>query len=365
MRFRIAVIKTKNHRCPNVGLSLLYVPVSLGAASKMSDYLSTEIVDMIMVLGKCDNNYYAATKLYQKKYPERKHPMPATLKSLVLRARHGYSKRQRHKLGPKERQSSHEFNVPRSIVSRVLRFYKFHPYHVKLTQQLERNDFNSRLLFCQWAQSTLQQDPSFFSYVLFSDEATFKNTGELNRHNCHYWSRVNPLWQRSVPFQKQWSLNVWAGIIGEYIIGPYFFDTPLTGQKYLRFLEQSLTDLLDNVDLTTRRKMWFQHDGAPVHYDRRVRNLLELRFPQRWIGPGSAIAWPPRSPDLTPLDFFLWGYVKEKVFSSQPTSIEDMKERISNAFKCVTLETLMNVQADIKRRIQKCIDMHGNVFEHL
>ncbi|GFG36095.1 hypothetical protein Cfor_03668 [Coptotermes formosanus] len=60
--------------------------------------------------------------------------------------------------------------------------------------------------------------------------------------------------------------------------------------------------------------MHFQQDGAPPHYHRDVRKCLNTRFPGRWIGRAAPIPWPPRSPDLTPLDFFLWGIVKDRVY---------------------------------------------------
>ncbi|EZA48500.1 hypothetical protein X777_12995, partial [Ooceraea biroi] len=44
------------------------------------------------------------------------------------------------------------------------------------------------------------------------------------------------------------------------------------------------------------------------------RNILNESFPDRWIGRGGRISWPARSPDLTPLDFFLWGHLKNEVF---------------------------------------------------
>ncbi|GBL92675.1 hypothetical protein AVEN_119075-1 [Araneus ventricosus] len=50
----------------------------------------------------------------------------------------------------------------------------------------------------------------------------------------------------------------------------------------------------------------FQQDGAPPHYGNIVREFLDTTFPQRWIGRGAVMAWPPRSPDITPLDFYLW-----------------------------------------------------------
>jgi len=57
--------------------------------------------------------------------------------------------------------------------------------------------------------------------------------------------------------------------------------------------------------------MWiiFQQDGAPPHWGSHVCRFLDASFPNRWIGRDGLTAWPPRSPDITPLDFFLWGYV--------------------------------------------------------
>ncbi|KOC60586.1 hypothetical protein WH47_08045 [Habropoda laboriosa] len=61
--------------------------------------------------------------------------------------------------------------------------------------------------------------------------------------------------------------------------------------------------------------MWLQHDGAPAHNDRRVRKTLNNTFPGRWIRRGSRIPFTPRSPDLTSLDFFVRGFIKEKKLS--------------------------------------------------
>jgi len=66
--------------------------------------------------------------------------------------------------------------------------------------------------------------------------------------------------------------------------------------------------------LATRIAMHFQHDGAPSHYTRHVMQHLNDTFPNRSIGRGSTINWPPRSPDLTPLDFHLCGLMKSEVY---------------------------------------------------
>ena len=63
--------------------------------------------------------------------------------------------------------------------------------------------------------------------------------------------------------------------------------------------------------------MYFLHDGAPSHYSRHVMQHLNDSFPNRWISRGSTINWPPRSPDITQLDFCLWGWMKSEVYSKK------------------------------------------------
>lgn len=74
----------------------------------------------------------------------------------------------------------------------------------------------------------------------------------------------------------------------------------------------------------------FVQDGALPHFSQHVRRYLNNTIPERWIGRGGAEdqlyrRWPPRSPDITPCDFYLWGYVKERVFiPPMPDTLEDL-----------------------------------------
>jgi len=69
---------------------------------------------------------------------------------------------------------------------------------------------------------------------------------------------------------------------------------------------------------------------------------LDATFPNRWIGRDGPTTWPPRSPDITPLDYFLWRYVKDKVFSTPVSDITNLKARITDAFATITEDTLAN-----------------------
>jgi len=89
-----------------------------------------------------------------------------------------------------------QHGIPRSTANRILRTFKFYPYHINLTQQLGGEDFQRRVQICNWARDQIQRNPAFVENLLFSDEATFNNRGQVNRHNCYYYSDVNPHWQR-------------------------------------------------------------------------------------------------------------------------------------------------------------------------
>ncbi|GFV65953.1 uncharacterized protein TNCV_1303441 [Trichonephila clavipes] len=75
--------------------------------------------------------------------------------------------------------------------------------------------------------------------------------------------------------------------------------------------------------------MWFQRDGAPAHFSRDVRRVLDTAYPGRWIGWGGPVNWPTRSPDLYCLDFFLWGHMMSLVYASPVDSDEALVARIA------------------------------------
>jgi len=78
---------------------------------------------------------------------------------------------------------------------------------------------------------------------------------------------------------------------------------------------------------------------------------LDATFPNRWIGRDGPTPWPPRSPDITPLDLFLWRYVKDKVFSTPVPDITNSKARITDAFATIIEDTLENTWREIDYRL--------------
>ena len=95
----------------------------------------------------------------------------------------------------------------------------------------------------------------------------------------------------------------------------------------------------------------FQQDGAAPHWGSDVRRFLDAAFPNRWIGRDGPTPWPPRSRGITCLDFFLWGYVKDKVFSTPVSDITNLKARITDAFATITEDMLENTWREIDYRL--------------
>lgn len=95
-----------------------------------------------------------------------------------------------------------------------------------------------------------------------------------------------------------------------------------------------------------------------------MRNFLNQRFNDHWIGRRGPVAWPARSPDLTKLDFFLWGYVKERVYQIVPTTRENMQDRIREVFQTITPDMLRNVSDSFLKRIRVCVLNLGGHIEH-
>ena len=109
----------------------------------------------------------------------------------------------------------------------------------------------------------------------------------------------------------------------------------------------------------TFRNLWWVQDGAPAHRLIAVRERLrELLIGQRVIALHHNVEWPPRSPDLTPCDFFLWGYLKSKVYTSPPVDLADLQNRIRNEVEALRSSpaTIRNVMQTMLRRCQLCIE---------
>jgi hypothetical protein len=246
------------------------------------------------------------------------------------------------------RRAARELQLPRSTVHDVLR-KRIHlfPYKIQMVQHLLPDDRDNRKTFAMDILQRVDNDPSFLSRVLFSDEATFHVCGKVNRHNCRIWGSENPHVLRE-HLRDSPKVNVWCGLFHDCVIGPFFFaEQSITGSIYLDMLENFAMPQLEELG----NEIMFQQDGAPPHWSLIVRHFLTETMPGRWIGRGGPIPWPPRSPDITPLDFFLWGYVKDRVYATKVQNLVELKHRITAAVATITREMLEATWREVEFRL--------------
>ncbi|GFX90878.1 putative DD41D transposase [Trichonephila clavipes] len=201
------------------------------------------------------------------------------------------------------------------------------------TDEAEENNNNNestRRRFVEWAQNEIAVVPDFHKRILFSDEAHFWLNGYINKRNCRIWSEANPQVYAETLLHSE-KLTVWCALWAGGIIGPYFFkndeshNVTVNGDRYRAMITNFFIPELNNHDV---QELWFQQDGATCHTTRATIDLLKDTFGDRLISRFGPVNWPRRSCDLTPLDYFLWGYVKALVYADKPQTPDHLEDNI-------------------------------------
>ncbi|GFX17597.1 transposable element tc3 transposase [Trichonephila clavipes] len=164
---------------------------------------------------------------------------------------------------------------------------------------------------------------------------------------------------------------VW--VFASFILGPYFFEElgaggpvtcSITGQRYASLLRNKIIP-----DLQARQclsRIIFMQDGAPPHITRCVTDVLKHHFTEeRVISRQFRHLWPPRSPDLNPCDFWLWGHLKQLVSCDQPKTLPDLKDSISRHVLNISQNTLRSTVEHAILRFQIAAENDGHHVEHL
>lgn len=115
-------------------------------------------------------------------------------------------------------QASHESGVSKSSVYCILKQAKWKPYISRLLHVINEDDPDRHLQFCEW----ICDNEQLTDLIVWSDEETFKLNGTINRHNCVYWARENPIameeWAVNLP-----GLSVGCSLSVRGIVGSFFF----------------------------------------------------------------------------------------------------------------------------------------------
>ncbi|GFS83262.1 uncharacterized protein TNCV_600121 [Trichonephila clavipes] len=215
------------------------------------------------------------------------------------------------------------------------------------------------------------EDDDWLSNLLWTDDAHFTLRGSVNTHNCRIWATENPRTVVETPLHDE-KVTVWVGFTTSTVIGPFFFEemrdsgfvtATVKGERYADMLQNRIIPSLADKHLLER--MIFMQDGAPPHIARRVKDLLRRSFgDDRVLSRHFHHAWPPRSPDLSPCDYWLWGYLKSQVYCDRPTSLGMLKDNIRLQCLTITPDMLYSAVHNIIPRLQLLLRNDGEHIEH-
>ena len=247
---------------------------------------------------------------------------------------------------------------------------RFHPYQMIKRHQLRQGDHPRRLQFCRWLRD---RNDRFLDDLLIGDESGFALNASVNTRNIReYQPRGEPVDFQYQRHDDRHKLTVWVGLMGNgTVIGPFFFQNNIDGLDYLQLIDDQIVPVLRQLPRYRNRRnvpfrrVWWAQDGAPCHRRREVTARLTELFGDRVIAMNRAVEWPARSPDLTPLDFFLWGYLKSKVFLTPPENLAELERRIREEMNVLRQDRAMIRRAvfDMVRRAQVCTERNGGHVE--
>ncbi|CAI9724990.1 transposable element Tc3 transposase [Octopus vulgaris] len=331
------------------------------------------------------NSPVAALRLYKKEKGLKHDPCdPTTVTKLVKRFEETYTLMDKPKSGRKsladERRSliddaktylqttsiraiAAATGIPKSSVYRLLRNDpELYPYKMSLVEELNEWDKPKRLTFANWLQENLH----LISRILWSDEAHFYLDGRIIRHNCRIWSRHKTENDLELSLNGP-RLTLWMGFTSEFALEPFIFDENehINADNYLAMLQQHVRPQL--VRKGKLSQTIFMQDDAPAHFAPAIKDFLVNTFTgERVISPGCSNEWPPRSPDIIPVDYWFWGCLKSKIFHNNcPTTLFEMKCKIIEACNNFTIEDFSAAVANLPKRVEHLIQAAGGNIDHI
>lgn len=318
------------------------------------------------------NNVRQILILFANKYRRRNPPDKKTVSDLLYKWNHHNTIENRHKgnSGRKRTARSDEnieviseiiqndphLSIPKmSSISGITKYgvwtilkndLKLHPYKRSEIIKLSEEDKQRRLNFCDDFERVLE---AVLEDIWWTDEAHFQESGYTNNQNFRHYSADNPHYaveKGSYPPKT----TFWCAINvrGTFTVN---INGNVNGEVYRDIIRNQFVPFLQRTGRLERA--WFMQDGARPHTAIATTDLLHeifgdkvisLRYPERYNG---GVSWPPRSPDLTPCDFFWWGTSKDLVFKEPPNNIIEIAQKFE--------EVARNIPID---QIRKAISIH-------
>ena len=201
------------------------------------------------------------------------------------------------------------------------------------------------------------------------DEAHLLLSGHVNSKNNIFWGSTPPkgCLQRLLHSIK---CTAWVSISKHGTIEPHWFEDEsemslmVNSQRYTEVLQRFWT-ILGRRRGFERDGQWFQQNGAAPHTSNETLQWLRHRFGDLLISRRCGIEWAPQSPDLKHPDFYICGYLKDKVYENNPQIIPKLKTAITGRIKRISVEECVWVIGNFANRIHVCLRHRGAHLQHI
>ncbi|KAI6646878.1 hypothetical protein LOD99_9147 [Oopsacas minuta] len=153
------------------------------------------------------------------------------------------------------------------------------------------------------------------------------------------------------------------------VVGPLFFEeqektVTINTDRYLKILEVFWKELEENYR-GYLPKFWLQQDGATPHTYNKSLDWIKNHFGSRVISRRCDHEWAPYSPDLSPPDYYLWGFLKDRVYATKPRTLGELKKKIQEEMRSISRTTCKSVMQNFVLRLEKCANLNGCHLEHV
>ena len=219
-----------------------------------------------------------------------------------------------------------------------------------MVHELKPNDAQRCIQYSRRFQELFLENE--FIHKFISDEAHFRLNSPVNKQNCRIWGTQNP---RIIVEQQMHPLRctVRCGIISDKIISIFFKNDKkvavnVNGIQYRAMIENFLRPEVEN-----NPQLRFQQDGVTAHTVRPTMALLCEIFGDRIISCFSDFNWPLHLPNLTAPNFFLWGYLKGKVYPNKLRIFQELTENIREEVRVLGPEFLRKVMENALERARQ------------
>jgi hemolysin-activating ACP:hemolysin acyltransferase len=266
---------------------------------------------------------------------------------------------------PTQRSVAKSYNVSQSTISRIMKMANFTlrkklKVHKLTPSKVEKRRQRAFRLYRQLANGR-------YKNFVTTDEAWFYLDGSEGKRKVCYIKKTDPNYERMIIQQDQSrpkGLMVWAGISSHGKTSMRFVEAgaKINSEYYINkilkpFLSHDVPRLFPN---NQKKKLIFHHDNAPSHASKKtIQFLNESKI--NYVKPEE---WMPSSPDAAPMDFSVWGYLKQQVNKQNIETLIELKKNILYQWKKINQIYIDKVLAYWPKRVYLIHKARGYHIEH-